>query len=210
MKTKSKKMNSMQGFTIIEVVLVLAIAGLIMLMVFLALPAMQRGQRDRQRSQDISRLYTALQNYGNNNKGALPQGLGTVDGNDIDAVTNQKEWTKFYKSYMLAGGDTFEEPAGGNYSLLVTTCSGSSATLAKPNNALDAGDNCTNTANGNLSDGTYADTVTFESQGGTLIVVIGGKCNGETVTAATTKTGGGRKFAIMYKNEGGGVTCQSN
>ena len=35
-----------KGFTIIEVVLVLAIAGLIFLMVFVALPALQRGQRE--------------------------------------------------------------------------------------------------------------------------------------------------------------------
>ncbi|MBS7346174.1 MAG: type II secretion system protein, partial [Candidatus Sacchiramonaceae bacterium] len=37
------------GFTIIEVVLVLAIAGLIFLVVFIALPALQRNQRDTQR-----------------------------------------------------------------------------------------------------------------------------------------------------------------
>ena len=37
------------GFTIIEVVLVLAIAGLIFLMVFIALPALQRSQRDTER-----------------------------------------------------------------------------------------------------------------------------------------------------------------
>ena len=35
-----------KGFTIIEVVLVLAIAGLIFLMVFIALPALQRSQRN--------------------------------------------------------------------------------------------------------------------------------------------------------------------
>ena len=39
------------GFTIIEVVLVLAIAGLIFLMVFIALPALQRSQRDSLRRQ---------------------------------------------------------------------------------------------------------------------------------------------------------------
>ena len=38
--------HNKKGFTIIEVVLVLAIAGLIFLMVFVALPALQRGQRD--------------------------------------------------------------------------------------------------------------------------------------------------------------------
>ena len=48
---KELKLNyseNKKGFTIIEVVLVLAIAGLIFLMVFLALPALQRSQRDSQ------------------------------------------------------------------------------------------------------------------------------------------------------------------
>ena len=48
------------AFTIIEVVLVLAIAGLIFLMVFIALPALQRNQRDTQRKNDMSRLNTTI------------------------------------------------------------------------------------------------------------------------------------------------------
>jgi len=64
--TKSK------GFTIIEVVLVLAIAALIFLIVFLAVPALQRSQRDTQRRTDAGRLLTYLSNYQSNNRGALP------------------------------------------------------------------------------------------------------------------------------------------
>lgn len=64
---KAIKINKNQnlakkGFTIIEVVLVLAIAGLIFLMVFLALPVLQRSQRDTQRKQDIAMVVTALHN----------------------------------------------------------------------------------------------------------------------------------------------------
>lgn len=44
-----RKKIQKNGFTIIEVVLVLAVAGLIFLMIFLALPALQRSQRDTQR-----------------------------------------------------------------------------------------------------------------------------------------------------------------
>lgn len=61
-----------KGFTIIEVVLVLAIAGLIFLMVFIALPALQRSQRDTQRKNDLSRAQTAVASYASNNRGALP------------------------------------------------------------------------------------------------------------------------------------------
>ena len=59
--------NSKQGFTIIEVVLVLAIAGLIFLMVFVALPALQRSQRDTARRNDMSRVDTSLVQYQTNN-----------------------------------------------------------------------------------------------------------------------------------------------
>lgn len=45
-----------RGFTIIEVVLVLAIAGLIFLVVFLAVPALQASQRNQQRTSDLARL----------------------------------------------------------------------------------------------------------------------------------------------------------
>ena len=61
-----------KGFTIIEVVLVLAIAGLIFLMVFIALPAMQRGQRDQARKNDVSLVATAVSNYTGSNRGKWP------------------------------------------------------------------------------------------------------------------------------------------
>ena len=61
--------NNFKGFTIIEVVLVLAIAGLIFLMVFLGLPALQRAQRDTQRKQDVAMVVTALHNWKANNQG---------------------------------------------------------------------------------------------------------------------------------------------
>ena len=70
MNTQQK--NKEKGFTIIEVVLVLAIAGLIFLMVFIALPALQRGQRDTQRRQDLSRVLTKINDYQANNRGSLP------------------------------------------------------------------------------------------------------------------------------------------
>lgn len=86
-----------KGFTIIEVVLVLAIAGLIFMMVFLALPALQRSQRDTQRKQDLSRAMMAINNYTSSNRGSLP----TLDSN-------------FVKSYLSVGGDTFIDPSGAN------------------------------------------------------------------------------------------------
>ncbi len=64
-----------KGFTIIEVVLVLAIAGLIFMMVFVALPGLQRAQRDTQRKNDMARMMTQLSSYSSNNRGAIPANL---------------------------------------------------------------------------------------------------------------------------------------
>lgn len=70
--------SNSKGFTIIEVVLVLAIAGLIFLLVFLAVPALQRSQRDTQRRQDASRFISQIQAYQSNNRGAVPDVAATA------------------------------------------------------------------------------------------------------------------------------------
>lgn len=96
--------NKEKGFTIIEVVLVLAIAGLIFLMVFIALPALQRSQRDTQRKNDLNRAQTALNSFQSNNRGALP--------------TN---WNTFRTTYLEVAGDTFTDPNGTDYNFTTTT-----------------------------------------------------------------------------------------
>ncbi len=67
-----KLFNREKGFTIIEVVLVLAIAGLIFLVVFLALPQLQASRRDTQRKSDAGRLVAALENWAGNHGGNYP------------------------------------------------------------------------------------------------------------------------------------------
>ncbi|TWP15505.1 type II secretion system protein [TM7 phylum sp. oral taxon 353] len=90
-----------KGFTIIEVVLVLAIAGLIFLMVFVALPALQRGQRDSQRRSDISRFMSQINSYQTNNGGRVPSA-------DKDAMG------KFLNNYMKRSSGEFVDPQSGN------------------------------------------------------------------------------------------------
>jgi len=67
-----QQQHNEKGFTIIEVVLVLAIAGLIFLMVFIALPALQRSQRDTARKQDVGTVSAAVTSYTSNNRGQFP------------------------------------------------------------------------------------------------------------------------------------------
>lgn len=68
----AQQAKQQKGFTIIEVILVLAIAALIFLMVFIALPALQRGQRDTARKQDVGDVAAAVTNYTSNNQGKFP------------------------------------------------------------------------------------------------------------------------------------------
>ncbi len=75
---KIKGTTKTKGFTIIEVVLVLAIAGLIFMMVFIALPALQKSQRDTQRKNDLSRIMTQITTYSSSNRGLIPTDLSFV------------------------------------------------------------------------------------------------------------------------------------
>ncbi|MFZ2560522.1 MAG: type II secretion system protein [Candidatus Nanoperiomorbaceae bacterium] len=74
------KLRHSSGFTIIEVALVLAIAGLIFLVVFIAWPALQNSQADTARRQDVGRVVSALESYKVDNQGDLSS-LG-VPGSD--------------------------------------------------------------------------------------------------------------------------------
>lgn len=90
MNTKLKKDE--KGFTIIEVLIVLAIAGLIMVIVFLAVPALQRNNRNTQRTNDAARISGAINECLANNNGNLAVcGFGGAQfGNYIDVADNQQ------------------------------------------------------------------------------------------------------------------------
>lgn len=72
--------TNQKGFSIIEVVLVLAIAGLIFLMVFVALPALQRSQRDQGRRSDVGVVAAAINSYSSNSRGKLPTTSAQIQG----------------------------------------------------------------------------------------------------------------------------------
>lgn len=61
-----------KGFTIIEVMIVLVIAAIILLMVFVAVPALQRNSRNTQRKADVGRIGAATTEFVSGNNGTLP------------------------------------------------------------------------------------------------------------------------------------------
>ena len=137
--------NNKKGFTIIEVVLVLAIAGLIFLMVFIALPALQRSQRNTQREDDLARVLTGVNNYQTNNNGKVSfrmassgsgvdnSQLGNFVNRYIDsnctAATNVKTDQLGVSFNCSDGSNEFRDPQGEEY-WIVTGGSGKSISAA--------------------------------------------------------------------------------
>ncbi len=185
-------MKRKSGFTIIEVVLVLAIAGLIFLMVFIALPALQRSQRDSQRGNDITRLQGALQKFQENNRGQIPDpaqgGVTSADAATMNPsdVGSARTWKSFYARYLLVGADgvndAFEDPDGTPYGLDVSVCAGTCEQAAA----------------------TWAEQVGDRAHA--ITVVVNAACDGEMIVPST----GARKVAMAYKLEGGGIRCVNN
>ncbi len=126
-----ENIKSKKGFTIIEVVLVLAIAGLIFLMVFIGLPALQRSQRDTQRRDDMARFMSQLSQYQANHSGDVPAASTTG-------------YTNFVTDYLKVGNDAFEDPSSGDiYKVVkVADCSedGECKNYSRTDNAVENSD----------------------------------------------------------------------
>jgi prepilin-type N-terminal cleavage/methylation domain-containing protein len=196
---KIKKGKAKSGFTIIEVVLVLAIAGLIFLMVFIALPALQSSQRNTQREDDLSRFLTAITDYQSNNSGQLPFTNGAAPGivgtlGVAPIVTLNTAGATFATRYIDSGcgniaigaavagcGDQFTDPDGTVYSfrLIDTT---------------------------NLSSG---DTVDELGDFDHYVWVAPGFICGPTEGTVRVGTGD-RQVALFMVLEGGAITCNDN
>lgn len=187
--------GTLGGFTIIEVVLVLAIAGLIFMMVFIALPALQRSQRDTQRRDDIGRITQAMMNYGTNNNGRLPAN-GKVDpyeqgddgGQEMDSLPKcgggstggtQNGSACLLRGYLNSTGATrneFHDPLGWDYGLVIS-----------PFDDYD--------------EGNFDGEMDY-----TIYVYKGARCNGEFAE----KSNNSRDYAVMYRMEGSGTYCRDN
>lgn len=110
------KLRNQKGFTIIEVLIVLAIAGLILLIVFLAVPALQRNSRNTQRKNDVAAVLGAAAEFSNNNNGTTPTGTWTNTGGKLTLVG--------------AAGSTSSEAKVGYYNLGVVAAAGNVTYIA--------------------------------------------------------------------------------
>lgn len=200
--------NKKRGFTIIEVVLVLAIAGLIFLMVFIAFPALQRAQRNTQRRDDYSMLVAAVNSYMSSNNGKLSnllrKGINTEDPHVLSAGrwingTGEDPSGNAYelKAYSFNAWQTAGSPAPGD------ELTGSIATCSKEE-ATDKA--ACESAGGTWNEGEAGST------GSQVFIIIKANCrgvddNGDPQPAADDAN---RAFAVYGYIEGGGYFCQDS
>lgn len=171
-----------KGFTVIEVSLVLAIAGLIFAMTFVALPALQRSGRDTTRKDDMADFIANVKKYQTNNRGALPgsgeSGLPITVDKYYNPGANDTTWQGFYNKYL---GDNFYDPSGNVYSLNIRSCSSSTP-----------GASCGENIEGN--------------ELGKILVLTQATCNGTDAVASSNP----RNLAVLYRTEGGGFVGCAN
>ena len=189
-----ENINNKKGFTIIEVVLVLAIAGLIFLMVFVALPALQRSQRDTARRNDIARVDTSLTQYQTNHQNSpttLPTGshswTPTADEQKNGTITCNatNEACKFVRDYMNSGTsgkegqakkNEFKDPDGTFYSMQIDE------------QGKDVFE--------------YTNNSKPYEMNHTVYIRTGAKCDDDKAVQDTS-----RHYAVLYRLEGSGVYC---
>ncbi len=175
------KLKNKQGFTIIEIMIVLAIAGLIMLIVFLAVPALQRASRNTSRKNDAGNISSALSTWISNNNGTLP---GMESGSYVQNTCNT-DLTGIANSVKL-----------GYYTASNITCANGTGAII--NSCTTAGTGCgvgtvTNVGTENIifDEGVVCETA--QPSPGTSGPMT-------TTTAAST-----RSYVILYAVETGGA-----
>lgn len=96
MLVKKLKDSRQSGFTIIEVMIVLGIAAAIMLIVLIAIPQLQRNQRNTARKDVLGRISTEVNNYAGNNNGSLPAATGGTGGTEFGSTANAASFAGRY------------------------------------------------------------------------------------------------------------------
>ncbi len=209
-------MDRKQGFTLIEVALVLAIAGIIFAATFIALPGLWASERDSARRENLMTFVTNLKNFQtNNNRGDLPGSASSTanasasaisDKNNLDrgyaisvsgqAVKNDRtakkvfqdtSWAGFYRDFFK---DDFLDPDGNPINLYIAKCESSSS--------LGIGQACNNRNLATIKNLTSVDD--------TIYIAIGATCEGDTAILSSNS----RKVAVVYRLERAGWYCYNS
>ena len=112
---RQDSVRSFGGFTIIEVLIVLAIAGLILSIVFIAVPQLQRNARDSKRQSIANRLSSELGSFSANNQGTFPWvGVSGTFTNCATGNSNNQSCYDWYNRYISGNKVNVQDPTSGN------------------------------------------------------------------------------------------------
>jgi prepilin-type N-terminal cleavage/methylation domain-containing protein len=175
-----KRNKEQKGFTIIEVLIVLAIAGLILVVVLVAIPQLQRNQRNEDRRAKVARIATEITSYAGNNNGEIPQ-----DVNDLNDVAER------YLGCTLVPADVptdctvnIDDPSSGEPSPVLI---GNFATDGSVPSINDDATKADDPINGQL------DIIYYQTNA---------VCEGESL-----RSGSARNFVLFTVLEGGAISC---
>ncbi len=101
----SKLLKKEKGFTLIEVVIVLAIAALIILVVLQAVTSAQKSNRDTARKSEAGRVVSLLEQYASNNNGIYPTNAQFSAAAAPTSFLSNYDLT-LYNKYQGAGATT--------------------------------------------------------------------------------------------------------
>lgn len=160
MKQNRQKQLNRSGFTLIEVVLVLAIGGLIFLLAFIAFQQVSTNRRDTQRRNDAGRILAEIQNAAGDGVKVTTQPLLT--GGATASRTHTGTGNSFLKDY-LGGG--LEGPQQ-NYNFIYAT-SGTIST-AVDDVTVGSGVQCAANSNSSFAAKTGANAVIMGLEKGSV------------------------------------------
>ncbi len=106
----SNLLKKEKGFTLIEIVLVLAIAGLLLVIVFLAVSGAQKSRRDSQRKNDLGRIVSQIESSASNSNGLYPGMTGAP-----------MSWASFSSSNYISGANLNDPTTGLGYDYVAYT-----------------------------------------------------------------------------------------
>ncbi len=202
------------GFSLIEVALVIAIAGLIFAMTFAILPGILANERDSERVESMHMLIGEIKKYQqNNSRGNLPGQTSeeksaleedkhiSVDAEKVILDKNGElnppfsavSWGGFYRDYIL---EKFEDPSGRPYNFEIMNC-----TLARPN-TVGLSELCNATG---LSE-YLSSSFDMQNPDPTIWILLGATCDGSQPVRAASN----RKIAVVYHRERADITCTTN
>lgn len=136
------KTRKQEGFTIIEVLIVLAIAGLILLVVFLAVPALQRNSRNTQSKSAAAAVLATTNEFVSSNNGAQPTAVNILNGTitvSSTAAGTTSVTGKTQGGYTASVGTAMPTTPGTYVLYLNRKCNGNAFATTATNRAFAVG-----------------------------------------------------------------------